>query len=105
VTFQVQVALEGVGDRLDPLPDRANGPVAERLVAAVRADQAHPQPGGDQVVELLPGKAAKGVLSITPHMAGDSPAGAERAAELAGKQLARWVGGEPLHNVVIQGSR
>jgi phosphoglycerate dehydrogenase-like enzyme len=48
---------------------------------------------------------AKGVLSITPHIAGDSPAGWARAAELAGDQLARWVRGEQLHNVVIQGSR
>jgi phosphoglycerate dehydrogenase-like enzyme len=46
---------------------------------------------------------APGVLSITPHIAGDSPAGHARAAALAGEQLARWWAGEDLHNVVRQG--
>jgi phosphoglycerate dehydrogenase-like enzyme len=54
--------------------------------------------------EPLPGDhplwSAPGVLSITPHIAGDSPAGHARAAELAGTQLARWCAGEPLENVV-----
>lgn len=44
--------------------------------------------------------AAPGVLSITPHIAGDSPRGHRRAAELAGDQLARWWAGRPLLNVV-----
>ncbi len=44
--------------------------------------------------------SAPGVLSITPHIAGDSPAGNARAAELAGEQLARWCAGEALHNIV-----
>ena len=48
---------------------------------------------------------APGVLSITPHVAGDSPAGHARAAVLAGEQLARWCAGEELHNVVRPGSR
>jgi phosphoglycerate dehydrogenase-like enzyme len=48
--------------------------------------------------------AAPGVLSITPHIAGDSPAGHARAAALAGDQLARWCAGEPLLNVVRTGS-
>jgi phosphoglycerate dehydrogenase-like enzyme len=43
---------------------------------------------------------APGVLAITPHIAGDSPAGHERAAVVAGEQLARWCAGEPLENVV-----
>jgi phosphoglycerate dehydrogenase-like enzyme len=46
---------------------------------------------------------AKGVLSITPHVAGDSPAGHARAAALAGEQIARWRAGEALHNVVRRG--
>jgi phosphoglycerate dehydrogenase-like enzyme len=44
--------------------------------------------------------SAPGVVSITPHIAGDSPAGNARAAELAGDQLARWCDGEELHNIV-----
>ncbi len=47
--------------------------------------------------------SAPGTLSITPHVAGDSPAGHARAAALAGEQLARWCAGEPLINVVRQG--
>ncbi len=46
-----------------------------------------------------------GVLSITPHIAGDSRAGHARAAALAGEQLARWCAGAELHNVVRHGSR
>ena len=48
---------------------------------------------------------APGLLSLTPHIAGDSPAGNRRAAELAGDQLARWGRGEELLNVVRRGSR
>jgi phosphoglycerate dehydrogenase-like enzyme len=44
--------------------------------------------------------SAPGVLAITPHIAGDSPLGHARAAELAGDQLARWCAGEQLLNVV-----
>jgi phosphoglycerate dehydrogenase-like enzyme len=47
---------------------------------------------------------APGVLAITPHIAGDSPRGWERAAALAGDQLARWHAGQPLQNVVRSGS-
>ena len=47
---------------------------------------------------------APGVLSITPHIAGDSPRGWARAAALAGEQLVRWRAGEPLENVVRTGS-
>jgi phosphoglycerate dehydrogenase-like enzyme len=48
--------------------------------------------------------SARGVLSITPHIAGDSPRGWKRAAALAGEQLARWKAGRPLQNVVRLGS-
>ena len=47
--------------------------------------------------------SAAGVLSITPHIAGDSAIGHARAAALAGEQLARWCAGEPLRNVVRAG--
>jgi phosphoglycerate dehydrogenase-like enzyme len=47
--------------------------------------------------------SAPGVLSITPHIAGDSPAGHARAAVLAGEQFARWCAGEELKNVVRRG--
>jgi phosphoglycerate dehydrogenase-like enzyme len=47
---------------------------------------------------------APGVLSITPHVGGDSPLGWQRAAALAGDQLARWCAGEELLNVVRKGT-
>jgi phosphoglycerate dehydrogenase-like enzyme len=47
---------------------------------------------------------APGVLSITPHVGGDSPLGWQRAAALAGDQLARWSAGEELLNVVRKGT-
>jgi phosphoglycerate dehydrogenase-like enzyme len=47
---------------------------------------------------------APGVLSITPHVGGDSPLGWLRAAEFAGDQLARWCAGEELLNVVRKGT-
>src|SRR2546429_6214776 len=37
VAFEVELAFEGVVDRLDPLADPADGPVAGRLLAAGRA--------------------------------------------------------------------
>lgn len=48
---------------------------------------------------------APGVLAITPHIAGDSPAGNRDAVILAGEQLERWANGEPLHNVVREAAR
>src|SRR5947208_11589974 len=57
VAFEVQLAFEGVVDRLDPLADPADGPVPGCLVAAVGADQGHPEAGGDQVLEVAPGEA------------------------------------------------
>jgi phosphoglycerate dehydrogenase-like enzyme len=72
--------------------------VAEVTTARLRAvlDVTDPEPLPDG----HPLWSAPGVLSITPHIAGDSPAGNARAAALAGDQLARWVAGEELHNVV-----
>ena len=46
---------------------------------------------------------APGLLCLTPHIAGDSPAGHARAAELVADQLARWSRGEHLINVVRPG--
>ncbi len=46
---------------------------------------------------------APGLLSLTPHIAGDSAAGHARAAALAGDQFARWCRGERLHNIVQPG--
>jgi phosphoglycerate dehydrogenase-like enzyme len=46
---------------------------------------------------------APGLLGMTPHVAGDSPAGQVCAAELAADQLARWSRGEELINVVRRG--
>src|SRR5487761_1750650 len=52
VAFQVELPLEGVVDRCDPLPDPADGPVPGRLVAAVRPDQPQLIPGGDELLEV-----------------------------------------------------
>src|SRR5437763_10081807 len=57
VAFEVELALEGVVDRLDPLPDPPDRAVAGCLVAAVRADHTHPVPAGDQVFEVPAGEA------------------------------------------------
>src|SRR5262245_66663651 len=57
VAFEVELAFEGVVDRLDPLADPADRAVAGFLVAAVGADQVHREGGGDQVFELAPGEA------------------------------------------------
>jgi phosphoglycerate dehydrogenase-like enzyme len=87
----------------------ARGPVvdAEALLREVgrgrlRAvlDVTDPEP----LPEDHPLWSAPGVLAITPHVAGDSPLAAIRAAQLAGEQLARWAAGEPLENVVREGS-
>src|ERR1041385_8251868 len=57
VAFEVELALEGVVDQLNPLADPADGSVAGWLVAAVWADQVQPKPRCDQVLELAPGEA------------------------------------------------
>jgi phosphoglycerate dehydrogenase-like enzyme len=87
------------------LVNAARGPVVDtdalvaevatgRLRAVLDVTDPEPLPDGH------PLWSAPGILSITPHIAGDSPAGNARAAALAGDQLARWVAGEELHNVV-----
>lgn len=48
---------------------------------------------------------APGLLCLTPHIAGDSPAAHARATELVADQLVRWSRGEDLVNVVRPGSR
>jgi phosphoglycerate dehydrogenase-like enzyme len=76
--------------------------VAEVTTGRLRAvlDVTDPEPLPDD----HPLWSAPGVISITPHIAGDSPAGNARAAELAGEQLARWCAGEELHNIVRRGT-
>ncbi len=44
---------------------------------------------------------APGLLALTPHIAGASPAGHHAAAQLAADQLGRWLRDEPLENVVV----
>jgi phosphoglycerate dehydrogenase-like enzyme len=92
------------------LVNAARGPIVDTdaLLGEVRSgrlravlDVTDPEPLPDQ----HPLWSTPGVLAITPHVAGDSVAGHARAAALAGEQLARWCAGEPLHNVVRQGSR
>jgi phosphoglycerate dehydrogenase-like enzyme len=91
------------------LVNAARGPVVdtEALVAEVSSgrlravlDVTDPEPLPDD----HPLWSAPGVVSITPHIAGDSPHGNARAAELAGEQLVRWCAGEELHNVVRRGT-
>jgi phosphoglycerate dehydrogenase-like enzyme len=87
------------------LVNAARGPVVDtdalvaevttgRLRAVLDVTDPEPLPDGH------PLWSAPGVVAITPHIAGDSPAGNARSAELAGEQLARWCAGEELLNVV-----
>jgi phosphoglycerate dehydrogenase-like enzyme len=87
------------------LVNAARGPVVDtaalvgevttgRLRAVLDVTDPEPLPDGH------PLWSASGVVAITPHIAGDSPAGNARAAELAGEQLVRWCAGEELLNVV-----
>jgi phosphoglycerate dehydrogenase-like enzyme len=69
-----------------------------RLRAVLDVTDPEPLPDGH------PLWTAPGVLSITPHIAGDSPLGQRRAIDLAARQLARWAAGEELENVVRAGS-
>jgi len=87
------------------LVNAARGPVVDtdallaevttpRLRAVLDVTDPEPLPDGH------PLWTAPGVLSITPHMAGDSPLGHRRAIDLAARQISRWLAGEPLENVV-----
>jgi phosphoglycerate dehydrogenase-like enzyme len=79
--------------------DALLGEVADgRLRAVLDVTDPEPLPAGH------PLWSAPGVLAITPHVAGDSPAGHARAAELAADQLVRWCAGEDLRNIVPRGS-
>jgi phosphoglycerate dehydrogenase-like enzyme len=91
------------------LVNAARGPVVDtdallahvtdgRLRAVLDVTDPEPLPDGH------PLWSAPGVLSITPHIAGDSPRGWAQAAALAGEQLVRWHAGQPLQNVVRDGS-
>jgi phosphoglycerate dehydrogenase-like enzyme len=70
-----------------------------RLRAVLDVVEPEPLPDGHPLWR------APGLLAMTPHIAGDSPAGNRRAAELAGDQLGRWSRGEALRNVVRAGRR
>ncbi len=70
-----------------------------RLRAVLDVTDPEPLPDGHPLWD------AAGVLSITPHIGGDSPRGNRLSAELAGDQLARFCAGEPLVNVIQQGTR
>lgn len=59
VGFEAELALEGVVDRLDPLPDSAEVAVAGVLVAAVRAQHPHAE-CGDLGFDVAPGQALVG---------------------------------------------
>jgi phosphoglycerate dehydrogenase-like enzyme len=67
---------------------------SNRLRAVLDVTDPEPLPDGH------PLWTAPGVLSITPHMAGDSPLGHRRAIDLAARQIARWLAGEELESVV-----
>ena len=68
-----------------------------RLRAVLDVTDPEPLPDGH------PLWTARGVLAITPHIAGDSAAGHDQAADLAADQLVHWAAGEALENVVREG--
>jgi phosphoglycerate dehydrogenase-like enzyme len=70
-----------------------------RIFAVLDVTDPEPLPDGHPLWE------APGLLSITPHIAGASPAGHRGAARLAADQLGRWVRGEDLLNVVASPTR
>jgi phosphoglycerate dehydrogenase-like enzyme len=84
-------AARGAVVDTDALVAEVTGP---RLRAVLDVTDPEPLPDGH------PLWTAPGVLSITPHMAGDSPLGHRRAIDFAARQIARWLAGEELENVV-----
>jgi phosphoglycerate dehydrogenase-like enzyme len=66
---------------------------AGRIRAALDVTAPEPLPT-DHPLWSAPG------LLLTPHLAGDSPAAEERVYRFVGDQLRRYVGGEPLQNVI-----
>jgi phosphoglycerate dehydrogenase-like enzyme len=89
------------------LVNAARGPVldTQALLEALEAgrigavlDVTDPEPlPADHPLWDAPG------LMITPHLAGDTDAGARRAFEFAGDQVRRYLRGEQLENVVADG--
>jgi phosphoglycerate dehydrogenase-like enzyme len=86
------------------LVNAARGPVVEtsallaetkagRLRAAVDVTDPEPLPA-DHPLWRAPG------VFITPHVGGSTPASTRRVAALVREQCARYVRGEPLHNVI-----
>jgi len=69
---------------------------AGRITAVLDVTDPEPLPA-DHPLWDAPG------LLITPHLAGDTDAGARRAFALVGDQVRRYVRGEPLANVVEHG--
>ena len=94
-TLLVNAARGPVVDTEALLAETASG----RLRAVLDVIDPEPLPDGHPLWD------APGVLSITPHIAGNSPLANLRAAELAGDQLARFCAGRPLLNVVQEGHR
>jgi phosphoglycerate dehydrogenase-like enzyme len=89
------------------LVNAARGPVVDtdalvaelasgRLRAAVDVTDPEPLPPGHPLWDV-PG------LLLTPHVGGTVPGLRRRAFGLAGDQLRRYVAGEPLENVVVDG--
>jgi len=96
VSFEVELALEGVVDRFDPLPDPADGAVPGCLVLAVGADQVQPVPGGDQVLELA---FAERGQQMQPGLARRRPPDLDEHFELTARRTAL------LHQRVVQTAR
>jgi phosphoglycerate dehydrogenase-like enzyme len=69
---------------------------ANRICAALDVTDPEPLPHGHPLW-------AAPNLFITPHVAGGSPRFLERAFTLAGRQVERYLKGEPLINVVTEG--
>ena len=88
VPFEVELALEGVVDRFDPLPDPAEGAVPGRLVLAVGAEQVQPEAARDQVLELAAGEALVADEDQPgPQRAGAGGVGQQFARDLALAEL------------------